>query len=151
MQYLELLDSWAGSRSADAEGPPGMESGLAGGSTGDELVMKIKQEKPEWLLRTLAPLAALSQKDKENIFQQHRGPLPCQTAGKPRALGGQEETGGSSQKPNLTRHRRNHTGERPYLCASCGRGFSQKQHLLKHQRVHRGALVPTPSAKDEAL
>nr|XP_010953158.1 zinc finger protein 775 [Camelus bactrianus] len=170
-----------------------MESGLAGGSTGDELVMKIKQEKPEWLLRTLAPLAALSQKDKENIFQQHRGPLPCQTAGKPRALGGQEETGGSRwapsteqdsglagrapgaasgplsptlsaaeghfvcldcgkrQKPNLTRHRRNHTGERPYLCASCGRGFSQKQHLLKHQRVHRGALVPTPSAKDEAL
>lgn len=53
-------------------------------------MMKVKQEKPEWLLQTLASQAALS-KDKENIFQQRRGLAPCQTM-KPRALLGQEET-----------------------------------------------------------
>ncbi|KAF3819479.1 hypothetical protein GH733_013629 [Mirounga leonina] len=59
--------------------------------------MKIKPEKPEWMLQTLVPQAELSEKDKENIFQQHRGLPPCQTMGKPRALG-QEETGGPSAR-----------------------------------------------------
>ncbi|XP_070644469.1 zinc finger protein 775, partial [Bos indicus] len=91
----KVKDGRAGSQ-ADADGPPGMENGLAGG-TGDGLVMKIKQEKPEWLLQTQA---ALSQKDKENIFRPRRVPPPCQTAaGKSQAWGHPDGTGGPRWAP----------------------------------------------------
>ncbi|PIO13517.1 hypothetical protein AB205_0007690 [Aquarana catesbeiana] len=43
-----------------------------------------------------------------------------------------------TQKGNLLKHQRSHTGERPYSCAACEKRFTTKQKLLKHQRCHTG-------------
>ncbi|XP_073450331.1 uncharacterized protein [Aquarana catesbeiana] len=41
-------------------------------------------------------------------------------------------------RSSLTRHRRVHTGTKPYVCSKCGKRFLLRSYLTSHQKVHSG-------------
>lgn len=39
---------------------------------------------------------------------------------------------------NLENHHLTHTGERPFKCELCSKGFTQKHNLQYHMLIHQG-------------
>lgn len=42
---------------------------------------------------------------------------------------------------HLTRHKRAHSGLKPFQCPHCGKSYSQSNDLIKHLRTHLGVKV----------
>ncbi|XP_042740133.1 Krueppel-like factor 15 isoform X1 [Lagopus leucura] len=48
-----------------------------------------------------------------------------------------------SRSDELSRHKRSHSGVKPYQCAACQKRFARSDHLAKHVRIHRGQTSST--------
>ncbi|KAK6059086.1 zinc finger, C2H2 type [Cooperia oncophora] len=55
------------------------------------------------------------------------------------AAHGKDVNGKFARSDELTRHKRKHTGDRPFQCSLCDRAFSRSDHLSLHMKRHNVA------------
>uniref|UniRef100_A0A3B5L1L3 Zinc finger and BTB domain containing 14 n=1 Tax=Xiphophorus couchianus TaxID=32473 RepID=A0A3B5L1L3_9TELE len=95
--------------------------------------------------------AAAADMKFEYLLYGHREQLACQVCGKtfldesrlrsaPRPSPHTCDVCGKSfiRAPDLKKHERVHSNERPFACQMCDKAFKHKSHLKDHERRHRG-------------
>lgn len=88
---------------------------------------------PSTLLRAHNPPGPILMVPQARVRGQPSGPSQLHVCG----FCGKE----FPRSSDLVKHRRTHTGEKPYKCSECGKGFSDSSARIKHQRGHM-ALRP---------
>ncbi|ELW66356.1 Zinc finger protein 48 [Tupaia chinensis] len=83
---------------------------------------------PSTLLRPHNPPGLAPSAPRAGVRAQSSGPSRLHVCG----FCGKE----FPRNSDLVKHRRTHTGEKPYKCSECGKGFGDSSARIKHQRGH---------------
>uniref|UniRef100_UPI00358F4DFB uncharacterized protein isoform X2 n=1 Tax=Myxine glutinosa TaxID=7769 RepID=UPI00358F4DFB len=108
------------------DGPSGATGATCTATYGDEQVRDSwKRATEQTSTNKAGGRTRMSSRSRNTLGKGHRKLYCCEQCGQEFA-----------QKYYLLRHRRKHTGERPFACAVCGKCFGQSCDLSRHTRIH---------------
>uniref|UniRef100_A0A8C0GVR1 C2H2-type domain-containing protein n=1 Tax=Chelonoidis abingdonii TaxID=106734 RepID=A0A8C0GVR1_CHEAB len=98
---------------------------------GDGMVSENKKKTPKKeTAEEVEPHGMLAERSKEKVSLSRAEAKTCESQRRPDKS--------FSSCSDLISHEKINTGEKPYMCAECGKSFNQRSSLITHQRIHTG-------------